>query len=129
MSPSRIVRREAPRGCGQHSRGWLAGRLVRPVRIPVDSSGVSGQHAGYGGTSHNGPHGDPPAQSYPPLFLPNDIVWTPMGQVTFRPMPGIVLAAGRSLRMGRPKALLPWPATQVPLVLHVADTLRAAGIG
>ncbi len=31
--------------------------------------------------------------------------------------------------MGRPKALLPWPATQVPLVVHVTETLRDAGIG
>ena len=31
--------------------------------------------------------------------------------------------------MGRPKALLPWPATQVPFVLHVTETLRNAGIG
>jgi molybdenum cofactor cytidylyltransferase len=52
-----------------------------------------------------------------------------MGQVAFRPMAGIVLAGGRSLRMGRPKALLPWPATQVPFVLHVTETLRNAGIG
>jgi len=52
-----------------------------------------------------------------------------MGQVAFRPMPGIVLAAGRSLRMGRPKALLPWPATQEPLAVHVMQTLREAGIG
>lgn len=51
-----------------------------------------------------------------------------MGQDAFRPMPGIVLAGGRSLRMGRPKALLPWPITQVPFVLHVTKTLRDAGI-
>jgi molybdenum cofactor cytidylyltransferase len=31
--------------------------------------------------------------------------------------------------MGRPKALLPWPITQVPFVLHVTETLRDAGIG
>lgn len=30
--------------------------------------------------------------------------------------------------MGRPKALLPWPITHVPLVLHVMETLRDAGI-
>src|SRR5918993_1848001 len=73
VPPGRIERREAPHGCGQHLRGWLAGRLVRPVRTPVDSSGVSGQHAGYGGTSHNGPHGDPPARSDPPLSCLDDI--------------------------------------------------------
>ncbi len=30
--------------------------------------------------------------------------------------------------MGWPKALLPWPATGRPLVLHVTDTLREAGV-
>jgi molybdenum cofactor cytidylyltransferase len=30
--------------------------------------------------------------------------------------------------MGRPKALLPWPITHVPLVLHVMETLRDACI-
>jgi molybdenum cofactor cytidylyltransferase len=45
----------------------------------------------------------------------------------FPPVPGVVLAAGRSLRMGRPKALLPWPATGQPFVTHVTRTLREAG--
>ena len=31
--------------------------------------------------------------------------------------------------MGRPKALLPWPLTQVPFAVHVTGTLRDAGIG
>jgi molybdenum cofactor cytidylyltransferase len=43
-------------------------------------------------------------------------------------MPGIVLAGGRSLRMGWPKALLPWPPRDVPIVVHVTDTLRDAGV-
>jgi molybdenum cofactor cytidylyltransferase len=43
-------------------------------------------------------------------------------------MPGIVLAGGLSVRMGWPKALLPWPPTDVPLVRHVTDTLREAGV-
>ncbi len=37
---------------------------------------------------------------------------------------GIVLCGGRSSRMGRPKALLPWRGR--PMVAHVVDTLRAA---
>ena len=94
---------------------------------PVDSSGLSGQcrlrwHV------PNGPMTTRPNRAIRPFSLPNDIVWTLMGQDAFRPMPGIVLAGGRSLRMGRPKALLPWPTTQVPLVLHVTETLRDAGI-
>lgn len=43
-------------------------------------------------------------------------------------MPGIVLAGGRSLRMGWPKGLLPWPPREVPIVVHVTDTLRDAGV-
>lgn len=39
---------------------------------------------------------------------------------------GIVLAAGESARMGRPKALLPTPSG-VPLALHQARLLQAAG--
>lgn len=41
---------------------------------------------------------------------------------------GLVLAAGASSRMGRPKALLPAPAG-VPLAVHQARLLRAAGVG
>ena len=96
---------------------------------PVDSSGVSGQQMqATVALPTTGPWRPARTELSVPV-LPNDIVWTLMGQVAFRPMPGIVLAAGRSLRMGRPKALLPWPATQVPLVLHVTETLRDAGIG
>ena len=50
-----------------------------------------------------------------------------MGQVPFPAMPVIVLAGGLSLRMGRPKALLPWPATNVSFVAQVIETLRNAG--
>lgn len=50
-----------------------------------------------------------------------------MGQAPFPAMPVIVLAGGLSLRMGRPKALLPWPATNAPFVVHVTETLRNAG--
>ena len=42
-------------------------------------------------------------------------------------MPAVVLAGGRSLRMGRVKALLPHPVSRVPLVQHVTNTLRNAG--
>lgn len=51
-----------------------------------------------------------------------------MGQAQFRALPGIVLAGGRSLRMGRPKALLPWPGSQRTFAAHVTDTLRTAGL-
>ena len=37
---------------------------------------------------------------------------------------GIVLCGGRSSRMGRPKALLPWRGR--PLIAHVVDVLREA---
>ena len=40
-------------------------------------------------------------------------------------VPAIVLAAGESSRMGRPKALLDWGGK--PLVQHQVDELRAAG--
>ncbi len=40
---------------------------------------------------------------------------------------GVVLAAGRSERMGRPKALLP-DAEGVPFVARIARTLRRAGV-
>lgn len=49
-------------------------------------------------------------------------------QAQFPPMPGIVLAGGRSLRMGRPKALLPWRTPALSLSRHVIDTLRDAGL-
>ncbi len=39
----------------------------------------------------------------------------------------VLLAGGRSSRMGRDKALLPHPVSRRPLVLHQFDTLRAAG--
>lgn len=38
----------------------------------------------------------------------------------------IVLAAGESSRMGRPKALLPWRG--LPFIEHVCAALRAAGV-
>ena len=52
-----------------------------------------------------------------------------MGQVPFPAMPVIVLAGGRSLRMGRPKALLRWPATNASFAAQVIETLRDAGAG
>lgn len=39
----------------------------------------------------------------------------------------VLLAGGRSVRMGRDKALLPHPGSGQPLVLHQLATLRAAG--
>ena len=42
-------------------------------------------------------------------------------------LPGIVLAAGDSARMGSPKALLPSPDGR-PFVSQIIDTLREAGI-
>ena len=42
-------------------------------------------------------------------------------------LPGIVLAAGDSIRMGSPKALLPSPDGR-PFVSRIVDTLREAGI-
>lgn len=50
-----------------------------------------------------------------------------MGQAPFPAMPVIVLAGGRSMRMGRPKALLQWPGSTRSFVTHVTDTLRNAG--
>ncbi|MBI4570677.1 MAG: NTP transferase domain-containing protein, partial [Chloroflexi bacterium] len=38
----------------------------------------------------------------------------------------ILLAAGESARMGRPKALLPWDG--VPLIANQVRELRAAGV-
>jgi molybdenum cofactor cytidylyltransferase len=52
---------------------------------------------------------------------------TPITTRKFPDVPGVVLAGGRSLRMGRLKALLPWPASNLPFVLHVTNTLRDAG--
>jgi molybdopterin-guanine dinucleotide biosynthesis protein A len=39
----------------------------------------------------------------------------------------VLLAGGRSSRMGRDKALLPHPVSGLPLIIHQANTLRAAG--
>jgi molybdopterin-guanine dinucleotide biosynthesis protein A len=39
----------------------------------------------------------------------------------------VLLAGGRSSRMGRDKALLPHPLSGLPLLVHQAATLRAAG--
>jgi CTP:molybdopterin cytidylyltransferase MocA len=50
-----------------------------------------------------------------------------MGQAQFLSMPGIVLAGGRSARMGRPKAVLTWPGSTDTFVSHVTATLRDGG--
>jgi molybdenum cofactor guanylyltransferase len=39
----------------------------------------------------------------------------------------VLLAGGRSSRMGSNKALLPHPVSGLPLIVHQANTLRAAG--
>jgi molybdenum cofactor cytidylyltransferase len=43
-------------------------------------------------------------------------------------IPGLVLAAGASRRMGRPKALLPLGASGQPFARRICDTLLAAGV-
>ena len=43
-------------------------------------------------------------------------------------IPGIVLAAGASRRMGRSKALLPLGASGLPFVRVICDTLTTAGV-
>ena len=43
-------------------------------------------------------------------------------------IPGLVLAAGASRRMGRPKALLPLGSSGLTFVRIICDTLRAAGV-
>ena len=43
-------------------------------------------------------------------------------------IPGLVLAAGASRRMGRPKALLPLGAFGQPFARRICDTLLAAGV-
>lgn len=42
-------------------------------------------------------------------------------------VPAIILAAGRSIRMGRSKALLPYPPENEPFVVHLASSLAAGG--
>jgi len=42
-------------------------------------------------------------------------------------VPAVILAAGQSLRMGRVKALLPWPPHGRPCVIHVIEQLRDGG--
>lgn len=44
------------------------------------------------------------------------------------PIPGLVLAAGASRRMGRPKALLPLGESGPPFARRICDTLTAAGV-
>jgi molybdenum cofactor cytidylyltransferase len=41
---------------------------------------------------------------------------------------GLVLAAGQSSRMGRPKALLTFPSSHETFVAHIIRTLRAGGV-
>ena len=43
-------------------------------------------------------------------------------------LPGVVLAAGASSRMGRPKALLPTGESGLPFVRVICDALTAAGV-
>lgn len=52
---------------------------------------------------------------------------TPSPPIQFPPVPAVVLAAGRSLRMGQAKGGLPHPASGLPFVRHVTNTLRDAG--
>jgi CTP:molybdopterin cytidylyltransferase MocA len=54
---------------------------------------------------------------------------TPMSERKFRGVPAVILAGGRSVRMGRIKALLPWPPHGRPCVIHVMEQLRDAGAG
>lgn len=71
--------------------------------------------------------GESPARGRDPSRL-DDRHMTPAAGSKFPRVPGVVLAAGRSLRMGRLKALLPWPPTGLPFVIHVTNTLRDAGL-
>jgi molybdenum cofactor cytidylyltransferase len=41
---------------------------------------------------------------------------------------GLVVAGGRSTRMGTSKALLPWPPHGVPFVVHIARALVEGGV-
>jgi CTP:molybdopterin cytidylyltransferase MocA len=43
-------------------------------------------------------------------------------------IPGLVLAAGRSIRMGRPKALLPAGAADVTFVRRIVEVLLSGGV-
>ncbi len=47
-------------------------------------------------------------------------------QAVYEPIAGVVLAAGASSRLGRPKQLLPWRGE--PFVRHVAQTALQAGL-
>jgi len=51
-------------------------------------------------------------------------VQSPESHFFDRPVAGIILAAGASIRMGKPKLLLPWQGE--PLIRHVACTALAA---
>jgi molybdenum cofactor cytidylyltransferase len=44
-----------------------------------------------------------------------------------RMVTGIILAAGASTRMGRPKALLPHPATGEPFLIYLVNVFRRGG--
>ena len=51
-----------------------------------------------------------------------------MAQAQFLDIAAIVLAGGRSARMGSPKALLAWPPSGTPFVVQLTRQLTAAGL-
>ena len=102
------------------------GESARPVRALTIAPGLSeAAGAGDGNTPLSGPRRATRVGRYPARL--NDRHMTPDLPDKFPAIPGIVLAAGRSLRMGRVKALLEWPGTCLTFVTHVTNSLRDAG--